>query len=159
MSGLFRRLSSRRSAGLEGNEPHTAAEPGATDAPADTPADQSGHRSLLTDPAAGEPHTQTTKILSDDSPAPSHDEPAGASHASEAGAAPREPDAAAPSQPGAAASHEPAAQAATASPSEQPGVGAPTPSTAQGGAVTPVSEPAAFRQGEPDAAARPGPAP
>src|SRR5215203_4429254 len=52
MSGLFRRLSSRRSAGPEGNEPHTAAEPGATDAPATTPAEPGGHRSLLADPAA-----------------------------------------------------------------------------------------------------------
>ena len=54
MSGLFRRLSSRRSAGPEGTEPHTAAEPGTADAPATTPADESGHRSLLTDPAASD---------------------------------------------------------------------------------------------------------
>src|SRR3954470_21364728 len=51
MSGLFRRLSSRRSAGPEGNEPQVAAQPGATDAPAQTPADPGGHESLLKDPA------------------------------------------------------------------------------------------------------------
>ena len=54
MSGLFRRLSSRRSEGPEGSEPQTAAEPGAADAPASTPADERGHRSLLTDPAASD---------------------------------------------------------------------------------------------------------
>ena len=59
MSGLFRRLSSRRSAGPEGNEPPEAAEPGATDAPAKTPAEPEGHRSLLTDPAA------PTRVLRD----------------------------------------------------------------------------------------------
>ena len=52
MSGLFRRLSSRRSAGPEGDEPQTAAQPGAADAPATTPAEPGGHQSLLTDPAA-----------------------------------------------------------------------------------------------------------
>ncbi len=52
MSGLFRRLSSRRSAGPEGEEPQTAAQPGAADAPATTPAEPEGHRSLLADPAA-----------------------------------------------------------------------------------------------------------
>src|SRR4051812_2091359 len=60
MSGLFRRLSSRRSAGPEGEEPQAAAEPGATDAPAPTPADQSGHRSLLADPAAGDPRPRSS---------------------------------------------------------------------------------------------------
>src|SRR3954454_22301738 len=71
MSGLFRRLSSRRSAGPEANEPHTAAEPGTTDAPAQTPSEESGHRSLLTDPAAeygpqGDPATDATRILPGD---------------------------------------------------------------------------------------------
>jgi hypothetical protein len=59
MSGLFRRLSSRRSEGPESNEPQTAAEPGATDAPANTPAEPEGHKSLLTDPAA------PTRVLRD----------------------------------------------------------------------------------------------
>ena len=53
MSGLFRRLSGRRSAGPEGDEPQTAAEPGAADASAHTPAEERGHQSLLTDPATG----------------------------------------------------------------------------------------------------------
>jgi hypothetical protein len=52
MSGLFRRLSSRRSEGPESTKPPTAAEPGATDAPASTPAEPEGRKSLLTDPAA-----------------------------------------------------------------------------------------------------------
>ena len=52
MSGLFKRLSSRRSAGPEGTEPPTAAEPGTADVPTNTPAEPEGHRSLLTDPAA-----------------------------------------------------------------------------------------------------------
>ena len=52
MSGLFRRLSSRRSAGPEGEQPQTAAEPGTSDAPATAPAETEGHRSLLSDPAA-----------------------------------------------------------------------------------------------------------
>ncbi len=52
MSGLFRRLSSRRSAGPDGDEPQTAAQPGTSDAPATTPAEPEGHRSLLSDPAA-----------------------------------------------------------------------------------------------------------
>src|SRR5688572_19252130 len=51
MSGLFRRLSSRRSAGPEGDEPQTAAQPGAADAATSSPAEPGGHRSLLTDPA------------------------------------------------------------------------------------------------------------
>src|SRR4051794_40268107 len=53
MSGLFRRLSGPRSAGPQRDEPQTAAEPGATDASARPPADERGHRSLLTDPATG----------------------------------------------------------------------------------------------------------
>src|SRR3954470_3305763 len=52
MSGLFRRLSSRRSAGPEGAEPAAQAEPGAADTPTDAPAEAGGHRSLLNDPAA-----------------------------------------------------------------------------------------------------------
>jgi hypothetical protein len=52
MSGLFKRLSSRRSAGPEGTEPPTAAEPGTTDAPATTPAEPEGRQPLFTDPAA-----------------------------------------------------------------------------------------------------------
>ena len=52
MSGLFKRLSGRRSAGPEGSEPPTAAEHGTADAPATPPAEPSGHQSLLTDPAA-----------------------------------------------------------------------------------------------------------
>src|SRR4051794_17821123 len=50
MSGLFKRLSSRRSAGPEGSEPQQATEHGAADAT--TPAERAGHQSLLTDPAA-----------------------------------------------------------------------------------------------------------
>src|SRR4051794_27951625 len=64
MSGLFRRLSSRRSEGPEGTEPLPAADPGTTDAPAPTPADSSGRQSLLTDPAA------PTQIISDAQPEP-----------------------------------------------------------------------------------------
>jgi hypothetical protein len=52
MSGLFKRLSSRRSAGLEGSEPKQATEPGAADEPASTPAEPEVRPSLLTDPAA-----------------------------------------------------------------------------------------------------------
>ena len=52
MSGLFKRLSGRRSAGPEGSEPPTAAEHGTADAPATPPAEPGGHQSLLTDPAA-----------------------------------------------------------------------------------------------------------
>lgn len=52
MSGLFRRLSSRRAEGPEGTEPQTAAEPGTTDAPASHPAEEQGHQSLH-DPATG----------------------------------------------------------------------------------------------------------
>src|SRR3954468_6478893 len=51
MSGLFRRLSSRRSEGPEGNEPQVAAQPGATDAPAPTTAEPGGQEALLKDPA------------------------------------------------------------------------------------------------------------
>jgi hypothetical protein len=51
MSGLFKRLSSRRSAGPEGSEPQQA-EPGTADVPASTPVEPAGHQSLLTDPAA-----------------------------------------------------------------------------------------------------------
>jgi hypothetical protein len=52
MSGLFKRLSSRRSGGPEGTEPPTAAEPGTSDAPISTPAEPEGRRPLFTDPAA-----------------------------------------------------------------------------------------------------------
>src|SRR4051794_32780572 len=55
MSGLFRRLSSRRSAGPEGAEPAAQAEPGAADTPTDAPAEPGGHRSLLADPAGASP--------------------------------------------------------------------------------------------------------
>src|SRR4051812_26754507 len=72
MSGLFRRLSSRRSDGPEGTKPPTAAEPGAADAPATTPAEPGGHRSLLTDPATPGDHASPyadpaapTRVLSD----------------------------------------------------------------------------------------------
>ncbi|MDA0165463.1 hypothetical protein OM076_34660 [Solirubrobacter ginsenosidimutans] len=65
MSGLFKRLSSRRSGGPEGTEPPAAAEPGTTDAPANTPAEPEGHRPLFSDPAA------QTRVLHDSS------EPAG----------------------------------------------------------------------------------
>jgi hypothetical protein len=52
MSGLFRRLSSRRSGGPEGDQPLPAAEPGATDTPTSAPAEAGGQPSLLNDPAA-----------------------------------------------------------------------------------------------------------
>ena len=55
MSGLFRRLSSRRSDDPGHEEPQTAAQPGAADAPASIPADPSGPTSLLSDPAAPTP--------------------------------------------------------------------------------------------------------
>src|SRR4051794_8362522 len=51
MSGLFKRFSSRRSAGPEGTEPPAAAEPGTADVPANA-SEPEGHRSLLRDPAA-----------------------------------------------------------------------------------------------------------
>src|SRR4051794_33371561 len=57
MSGLFRRLSSRRSDGSEGHEPP----PGAADAPAPTPAEPGGHESLLRDPAA--PAEDATRVI------------------------------------------------------------------------------------------------
>ncbi len=57
MSGLFRRKSSRRSEGSEGSEP----QPGAADAPAQTPAEPGGHESLLRDPAA--PAEDTTRVI------------------------------------------------------------------------------------------------
>src|SRR4051794_27503797 len=79
MSGLFRRLSGRRSAGPEGDEPQTAAEPGATDASAQTPADERGHRSLLTDPATGYLPTgdAPTNVMSGDPRAQRTQDPAG----------------------------------------------------------------------------------
>src|ERR1700754_4567012 len=52
MSGLFRRLSSRRSAGPEAETPPAAADPGATGATAPI---EGGHQSLLADPAAQTP--------------------------------------------------------------------------------------------------------
>src|SRR4051812_36786325 len=52
MSGLFRRLSSRGSAGPDGLEPPAQAEPGTADAPTTAPTDPGGHESLLADPAA-----------------------------------------------------------------------------------------------------------
>src|SRR3954463_14488644 len=55
MSGLFRRLSSRRSAGPDGLEPPAQAEPGTADAPTTAPTEPGGHESLLTDPAAATP--------------------------------------------------------------------------------------------------------
>jgi hypothetical protein len=63
MSGLFRRLSSRRSDGPEGAEPPAQAEQGAADAPANAPAEPGGHHSLLVDPAA-----QTRVLRDDDQP-------------------------------------------------------------------------------------------
>jgi hypothetical protein len=61
MSGLFRRLSSRRSDGPEGAEPPAQAEQGAADAPANAPAEPGGQPSLLVDPAA------QTRVLRDES--------------------------------------------------------------------------------------------
>src|SRR4051812_15667759 len=55
MSGLFRRLSSRRSEGPETETPPTAADPGATDATAPI---EGGHQSLLADPAAVPPRLE-----------------------------------------------------------------------------------------------------
>jgi hypothetical protein len=60
MSGLFRRLSGRRSSGPE-DRAQRAAEAGAADAPASIPAEPGGHQSLLSDPAAPTrvlPHSQ-----------------------------------------------------------------------------------------------------
>src|SRR4051812_23449284 len=57
MSGLFRRLSSRRSEGSEGSEP----QPGAADAPAPIPAEPGGQESLLRDPAA--PAQDATPVI------------------------------------------------------------------------------------------------
>src|SRR3954447_3261615 len=51
MSGLFKRLSSRRSAGPEGSQPQQAGEPGAADVSASNPAEPEARPSLLTDPA------------------------------------------------------------------------------------------------------------
>jgi hypothetical protein len=61
MSGLFRRLSSRRSEGPEG----APAESGAAEAPANAPAEPGGHESLLVDPAA-----QTRVLREGETPAP-----------------------------------------------------------------------------------------
>src|SRR3954469_9334251 len=52
MSGLFRRLSIRRSEGPDGVEPAAQAEPGTADAPTTAPTEPGGHESLLADPAA-----------------------------------------------------------------------------------------------------------
>jgi len=82
MSGLFKRLSSRRSAGPEGTEPPTAAEPGTADAPANTPAESEGHRPLFTDPAAA------TRVLQPGDPLAG---PASAPEAQGAQATPVEP--------------------------------------------------------------------
>src|SRR4051794_39608375 len=60
MSGLFKRLSSRRSAGPESSEPQQADEPGAANVPASHPAEPEVRPSLLTDPAA------PTRILRED---------------------------------------------------------------------------------------------
>ena len=60
MSGLFRRLSSRRSDGPDGAEPPAQAEQGAADAPANAPAEPGGQPSLLVDPAA------QTRVLGDE---------------------------------------------------------------------------------------------
>src|SRR5215218_1135935 len=80
MSGLFKRLSSRRSAGPESSEPQQANEPGAANAPANNPAEPEVRPSLLTDPAAptrvlheGE---QPTGLTSGDPLAPRPAEPA-----------------------------------------------------------------------------------
>src|SRR4051794_13110131 len=51
MSGLFKRLSSRRSAGPESSEPQQADERGASDVSASNPAEPEVRPSLLTDPA------------------------------------------------------------------------------------------------------------
>src|SRR3954449_4796763 len=59
MSGLFKRLSSRRSAGPERSEPQQAKEPGAANVPASPPAEPEVPPSLLTDPAA------QTRVLRD----------------------------------------------------------------------------------------------
>jgi hypothetical protein len=67
MSGLFRRLSSRRTAGPDGVEPAAQAEPGTANAPTDAPAEPGGHESLLTDPAA------PTRILRDGEQPPADD--------------------------------------------------------------------------------------
>jgi hypothetical protein len=67
MSGLFRRLSSRRSAGPDGVEPAAQAEPGATDAPTNAPAEPGGQPSLLTDPAAPREDEQQTRVLGEGS--------------------------------------------------------------------------------------------
>src|SRR5689334_13654881 len=70
MSGLFRRLSSRRSAGPDESPP--AAEPGAADAPGQSPADSGGHQSLLRDPGQDPPtgyvpdDADTTRVLPGD---------------------------------------------------------------------------------------------
>ena len=82
MSGLFRRLSSRRSGGPEGEEPQHAAEPGATDAPAQPSAESGGHDSLLTDPAADvtrvipDPAQPPTEAIRASDPAAAQAEPA-----------------------------------------------------------------------------------
>src|SRR3954451_10190625 len=60
MSGLFKRLSSRWSAGPELSEPQQADGPGAANVPASPPAEPDVRPSLLTDPAA------PTRILRED---------------------------------------------------------------------------------------------
>src|SRR4051812_4069554 len=74
MSGLFRRLSSRRSAGPEGDKPQPAAEPGATDAPAQIPPAESALRPLprarAPAPARKPAATQTPRGAREGAPAP-----------------------------------------------------------------------------------------
>jgi hypothetical protein len=91
MSGLFRRLSSRRSGGPEGNEPQTAAQPGATDAPATTPAEPGGHQSLLTDPAAETRIMPGAAVGSEPTPAPQPAAPAPQPVAPAVGVTPAQP--------------------------------------------------------------------
>ena len=131
MSGLFKRLTGRRSAGPEGSEPPTAAEHGTGDAPATPPAQPGGHRSLLTDPAA------PTRVLREG------EQPA-ADHTSFGRPAPAQP------AEGSAPVGEPApAQGAGAAPVGEPapahGAGAAPvgdPAPAQGPGAAPVGEPA-----------------
>src|SRR4051794_41879722 len=80
MSGLFKRLSSRRSAGPESSEPQQANEPGAANAPASHPAEPEVRPSLLTDPAA------PTRVLRGD------EQPTGLSSGDPLAARPAEPE-------------------------------------------------------------------
>jgi len=151
MSGLFKRLSTRRSAGPEGTDPPQAAEPGTADVPTSTP-EPEGHKSLLTDPAAetrvlreGE---QPTGMTSGDPLAARPDESASFARPASADEPPHGSDEPAPAQAAAdpAPQADPGPAAAGPAPIADPGPAAvgPAPMVDPGPAAATPSAPAPF---------------